>query len=75
MNLRYYLAHWTSRFLGSVKHFYMPGLYYWLYGDLTNHNLYKGMQKMKNRKNMMTEFISRISSQNQKGVEEEVNKC
>lgn len=44
LDLRYYLEHWTSRFLGWVKHFYMPDLYYWLYGDLTNYNLYKGLE-------------------------------
>ncbi len=37
LDLRYYLETWTSTFLGWVKHFYMPDLYYWLYGD---HSLY-----------------------------------
>lgn len=44
LDLRYYLEQWTGKFLGWVKHFYVPDLYYWLYGDLTNYNLYKGLE-------------------------------
>lgn len=44
LDLRYYLLDWTSKFLGWVKHFYMPNLCYWLYGDLKKYNLYKGLE-------------------------------
>ena len=44
LDLRYYLEQWTGKFLGWVKHFYVPDLYYWLSGDLTNYNLYKGLE-------------------------------
>lgn len=44
LDLRYYLEQWTGNFLGWVKHFYVPDLYYWLYGDSTNYNLYKELE-------------------------------
>jgi len=44
LDLRYYLEQWTSKFLGWVKHFYMPNLHYWLYGDLKSYYLYKELE-------------------------------
>lgn len=40
LDLRYYLMEWTSRLLGWVKHFYIPDLYYWLYGVHSLYDLY-----------------------------------
>lgn len=44
LDLRYYLLDWTSKFLGWVKHFYVPGLYYWLYGESIYYGLYKELE-------------------------------
>ena len=44
LDLRYYLEQWTGNFLGWAKHFYVPDLYYWLYGDSTNYGLYKELE-------------------------------
>lgn len=44
LDLRYYLLDWTSKFLGWVKHFYVPELNYWLYGKFTYYGLYKDLE-------------------------------
>lgn len=33
LDLRYYLESWIGELLGWVKHFYMPNLWYWRWGD------------------------------------------
>ncbi len=40
IDLRYYLEKWMRRLLAWVKHFYLPGLEYWLYGDNPYSNIY-----------------------------------
>lgn len=42
LDLRYYLEGWMGQFLGWVKHFYVPNLYYWLYGDYSGYDIYRG---------------------------------
>ena len=44
LDLRYYLLDWTSKFLGWVKHFFVPDLFYWLYGKFTYYGLYKELE-------------------------------
>jgi len=45
LDLRYYLEFWTRSFLGWVKHFYIPNLTYWLYGDLSGYQQYAETQR------------------------------
>lgn len=42
LDLRYYLEGWMKNFLGWVKHFYMPDLYYWIWGDYAGYDAYRG---------------------------------
>jgi hypothetical protein len=41
LDLRYYLENWTRCFLGWVKHFYIPDLYYWLWSDCGGDFIFK----------------------------------
>jgi hypothetical protein len=34
VHLRYFAENWMDRLLAFIRHFYMPGLHYWRYGDL-----------------------------------------
>lgn len=40
VDLRYYLEIWMMDFLGWVKHFYIPDMYYWLYGTYSGYANY-----------------------------------
>jgi hypothetical protein len=42
VDLRYYLEGWMGKFLGWVKHFYMPDLYYWIWEDYPGYDAYRG---------------------------------
>lgn len=41
LDLRYYLEHWIGEFLGWVKHFYVPNLAYWAWGDNPSYSGYE----------------------------------
>ena len=47
--MRYYLENWMGRFLGWVKHYYIPDLYYWIWVDHPGYLQYEGF----NRKDAM----------------------
>jgi len=40
LDLRYYLEEWMALFLGWVKHFYLPDMYYWLGSDYKDYHNY-----------------------------------
>lgn len=52
LHLRYYLQSWTGKLLGWVKHFYMPDLYYWLYGDYVFYDTYKAAKPCDEQKEL-----------------------
>lgn len=41
MQLRYYLENWFAYIMGWTKYFFIPGLNYWYYGDLTGYDSLK----------------------------------
>lgn len=45
IDLRYYLENWMGGFLGWVKHFYVPNLYYWIWEDYPGYSFYKEFDK------------------------------
>jgi hypothetical protein len=42
VDLRYYLEGWMGKFLGWVKHFYIPDLHYWIWDDYPGYETYRG---------------------------------
>jgi len=40
LDLRYYLETWMMGLLGWVKHFYIPTMFYWLYGNYSGYGRY-----------------------------------
>lgn len=71
LDLRYYLENWIGKFLGWVKHFYVPDLYYWHHGDYEGYDSFRGkIAKKSEFANETFEELLKEFSENAEGFTE-----